>query len=251
MPSARMIATLTMPRPKIARCMTSARIMPSTTAAPPRCRRACGTPRAGRRPCRPSIPGRRLRPRAPARSHRRPGPAAPRRHRGGVGICLFFGAGIFAALELAKHVVFGRLVFPRQVVRAGELLVLPGEPPTGARGEVEVAVDLVADTDWHTEERAHRRVVRREPAGVRVLAEAGESERLRVPDERAPFHALVVHEPRELLRRARHDVETQRRHALLHVRLREELRSANAELERIKRRVATPKQRSRPAARSR
>ena len=57
-------------------------------------------------------------------------------------------------------------------------------PPALSR-QVEVAEHLVADPDRHAEERAHRRVVRREPVAVGVLAEVGQPDRLRVDDQQA------------------------------------------------------------------
>ena len=51
----------------------------------------------------------------------------------------------------------------------GRLLVALVEVPSALLvGEVEVAVDLVANPDRHAEERSHRRVLRREPVGVRM-----------------------------------------------------------------------------------
>jgi len=50
-------------------------------------------------------------------------------------------------------------------------------------GQVEVAEDLVADPDRDSEERVHRRVVRREPVAVGMLFEVGEAQRLGIQDQ--------------------------------------------------------------------
>ena len=57
--------------------------------------------------------------------------------------------------------------------------------------EVEVAEHLVAHPHRHTEERAHRRVVGREPVAVGVLPEVGEADRLGVDDEQ-PEDAVAL-----------------------------------------------------------
>ncbi len=54
-------------------------------------------------------------------------------------------------------------------------------------GEIEIAVDLVAHPDRHTEERGHRGVVRREAKALRVRAQARQPERLGVADEQAQY----------------------------------------------------------------
>ena len=73
-----------------------------------------------------------------------------------------------------------------------QLLVDVGEH-LGRRlvGQVEVAEHLVAHPDRHAEERPHRRVVRREPVAVGVLAQVGEPQRLGVEDEQ-PEDAVAL-----------------------------------------------------------
>ena len=58
-------------------------------------------------------------------------------------------------------------------------------------GEVEVAEHLAADEHRHPEERAHRRVVRREPEAVGVLVEVGQAQRLGVDDQQ-PEDAVAL-----------------------------------------------------------
>ena len=70
--------------------------------------------------------------------------------------------------------------------RDDDLLVVRGEAVPGLLlGQVEVAEDGVPDADGHAEERVHRRVVGGETVGLHVLAERGQSKRLRRVDDHA------------------------------------------------------------------
>ena len=67
-----------------------------------------------------------------------------------------------------------------------ELLVLVGERGAALLlGQVQVAVGDSAQEDRDAEERAHRRMVRREADRARVVREIVEAQRLRVLDQRA------------------------------------------------------------------
>jgi two-component system, NarL family, response regulator DevR len=68
----------------------------------------------------------------------------------------------------------------------GQCLVLIAEVVgTEFIGEIEVAVDLVADSDGNAEERLHGRVASREPITVRVAPEVVEAQGYRLGDEEA------------------------------------------------------------------
>ena len=85
----------------------------------------------------------------------------------------------------------------------GELLVDVGED-LAARlvAQVEVAEHLAAHGDRHTEERRHRRMVRREPEAVGVLAEVGQPQRLRIDDQQ-PEDAVALREVTDVASRRR------------------------------------------------
>ena len=71
----------------------------------------------------------------------------------------------------------------------GEGLVLVGElGRTLFVGQVEVAVDVVSDTDGDAQEGGHGRVPRREPVAARVLFEVPEAQRFGFGDQK-PQHA--------------------------------------------------------------
>ena len=73
-----------------------------------------------------------------------------------------------------------------------ELLVLGGERGAALLlGQVQVSVGDPAQQDRDTEERPHRRVVRREADRARVVGEVVEPQRLRVVDQRAENPAAV------------------------------------------------------------
>ena len=82
-----------------------------------------------------------------------------------------------------------------------ELVVLGELAAAGLLGQVEVAEHGAADPDRDPEEGGHRRVVRREPHRVRMRAEHGQPDRLRLLDEQAqdPLAAREVADQRPLL----------------------------------------------------
>ena len=87
-------------------------------------------------------------------------------------------------------------VVDRHAGRAGErhreLLVAFAEHLGGLFvGEVEVPEHLAPHHDRHAEERAHRRVVRREPEARRVLGEVGETQRAGIGDQQ-PEDAVAL-----------------------------------------------------------
>src|SRR5918996_5809832 len=65
-----------------------------------------------------------------------------------------------------------------------QLLVLVCESPAAfLLGQVEVSVGDAAEKDRHAEEAAHRRMVRREAYGARIVAEVLQPQRVRLADE--------------------------------------------------------------------
>ena len=73
----------------------------------------------------------------------------------------------------------------------GQLFVLGAEPAPGAVGEVEVAEHHLTDPDRDPQEVLHRRVPGREPARAAVVGQGGQSDRVRVIDQR-PEQALAL-----------------------------------------------------------
>ena len=66
------------------------------------------------------------------------------------------------------------------------VLVLLGERlAADLLGQIKVAEHAAAADDRHTQERVHRRMVRRETVGIGVLGEIGKTNRPRIPDHEA------------------------------------------------------------------
>ncbi len=87
-----------------------------------------------------------------------------------------------AGLRVEPAIVDGHACRHRQGGEHG--LVLGVElPATALLGQVEISEDPVPHPDRNSQKAVHRRVVRREPVGGRVLGQVGQTQRLGVADQ--------------------------------------------------------------------